>query len=192
VSLSWTGPTNPACFVYDIMRGGPGQPEPLPVIASTTGLTFTDTGISPNTTLRYRVQGRIVPTGNVWGQTNSVTATTQSACTLPPSLPSNLTVTGVTTSSVSLSWMGPTAPGCLTYDIERSSSSSGPWAVAGQSTGLTFTNSGLPSNSTFFYRVIGRVGSGVLGPTNVVSATTTGTTTTTPPPGVCSVTHSSM
>ena len=190
VSLSWTGPTNPACFVYDIMRGGPGQPEPLPVIASTTSLTFTDTGISPNTSLRYRVQGRIVPTGAVWGQTLSVIATTQSVCTLPPALPSNLTVTGVTTSSVSLSWIGPTAPGCLTYDIERASTSTGPWTVVGQSTGLTFTNTGLTQSTTYFYRVIGRVGSGVLGPTNVVSATTTGPTT--PPPGGCSVTHSIM
>jgi endoglucanase len=192
VSLSWTGAMNPACYVYDILRGGPGVPEPLPFLTSTTSLTFTDAGISPNTTLRYRVQGRIVPTGAVWGQTNSVLATTTSVCTLPPSLPSNLTVTGVTTSSVSLSWIGPTAPGCLTYDIERSSSASGPFTVVGQSTGLSFTNNGLTQSTTYFYRVVGRVGTGSLPPTNVVSATTTGPTTTTPPPGGCSVTHRVM
>jgi hypothetical protein len=159
----------------------------LPFLASTTSLTFTDTGISPNTTLRYRVQGRIVPTGAAWGQTNSVLATTQSVCTLPPSLPSNLTVTGVTTSSVSLSWMGPTAPGCLSYDIERAPSSTGPWTVVGQSTGLSFTNTGLAPSTTYFYRVVGRPGTGSMPPTNVVQATTAGTTT--PPPGGCTATH---
>jgi endoglucanase len=191
VSLSWAGPTNTACFSYDILRA-PGASGSFAVVGSTTGLTFTNTGLTPSTAYRYQVQGRIIPTNNPWGTTNVVAATTQSVCTLPPALPANLTVTGVTTSSVSLAWSGPTAPGCLTYDIERSSSATGPWAVVGQSTGLSFTNTGLTQSTTYFYRVVGRVGSGVLGPTNVVTATTSGPTTTSPPPGGCSVAHTVM
>jgi chitodextrinase len=83
---------------------------------------------------------------------------------------------------VSLAWTGPTAPGCLTYDIERAPSATGPFTVVGQSTGLSFTNTGLTPSTNYFYRVLGRVGSGTLGPTNVVSATTAPGCTLVPPP----------
>jgi endo-1,4-beta-xylanase len=76
VSLSWVGPTNPACFAYDILRAPATSDGTFTQVGATNGLSFTDTGLSPGTTYRYMVRGRIVPNGNPWGTTNVALATT--------------------------------------------------------------------------------------------------------------------
>ena len=76
VSLSWVGPTNPACFGYDILRAPTTSDATFSVVGTTTGLSFTNTGLPPGTTFRYVVRGRILPTGNPWGVTNVAIATT--------------------------------------------------------------------------------------------------------------------
>jgi endoglucanase len=186
VSLQWTPvvPSNGCTVVgFDVLRAPGATGGTFAVIAQTAVTnTYLDTTATASTTYRYQVRSRL-STGVVSGPSNTVQVTTTGpTCTLPPAQPSNLTVTGVTTSSVSLSWSGPTAPGCLVYEVERSSSTSGPFTVVGTSAGLSFTNTGLTANTVYAYRVVGRVGTGTLPPTNVVTATTAQGCTLVPPP----------
>jgi endoglucanase len=196
VSLQWTPviPSN-GCTVagFDVLRA-PGATGGTFAVIAQTGVTNTylDTTATASTTYRYQVRSRLT-NGVVSSPSNTVQVTTNGpTCTLPPALPGNLNVTGVTTTSVSLSWTGPAAPGCLVYEIERSSSTSGPFTVVGTTTGLSFTNTGLTPSTVYAYRVIGRVGTGTLGPTNVVTATTSPGCTLVPPPAPGNLTAQSV
>jgi len=66
-----------------------------------------------------------------------------------------LTVTPVSGSqiNVSIGYSGP--PGATSYAFEKSSSSNGPFSPVASGTSSTFSDTGLPSSTTYFYR--GRV-----------------------------------
>jgi endoglucanase len=91
----------------------------------------------------------------------------------PPSTPANLTVTGTTSSSVSLSWSAATDDvGVTGYQVLRGST------VVGSPTGLTFTDTGLAASTTYSYSVRALDASGKQSSASTaVSATTQAVTT---------------
>ncbi|MCK9860036.1 DUF4832 domain-containing protein [Paenibacillus sp. ATY16] len=91
-----------------------------------------------------------------------------SADTQAPSVPGNLTVSGTSSSSVSLSWSASTDNvGVTGYDVYRG----GVWA--GAATGTTFTDSGLSPSTSYVYTVKAKDGAGnVSGASGSVTATT--------------------
>jgi chitodextrinase len=187
VSLSWAGPTNPACFVYDILRAPGATGTTFTVVGTTGGLSFTDTGLSLNTTYRYLVQGRILPTNAVWGTTGPVAAATSQGCLLiPPPAPGNLTAANVTAVSVSLTWAVTAAPGCLlTYEILRApGASGGTFTPVGTTPGNGFTDTGLTPGTTYRYQGRTRDQAG-----NLSAPSNTVTVTTSPGTGGCSATY---
>ena len=73
-------------------------------IAYPTDNSFVDTGLSPSTSYFYYIKAYDAA-GNISAQSNTATAVTlDTVDTTPPTSPTNLAVTGVTASSVSLSW----------------------------------------------------------------------------------------
>jgi len=97
--------------------------------------------------------------------------------TQAPSVPTNLAVTGVTTSSVALSWNASTDNvGVTAYDVFQGATN------LGQVTGTTATITGLAEGTTFQFSVRAKDAAGnVSANSNTVSATTD----TTAPPGGC-------
>lgn len=74
ITLSWTASTdNVGVSGYDILRGGA-------VIGTSTTTTFTNSGLSPSTAYTYSVQARDAA-GNVSGQSNAITVTTNASTT---------------------------------------------------------------------------------------------------------------
>ncbi len=123
-----------------------------------------------------------------WGQrvfsgTNGVQATARCATVFtgcgpggtPPAAPSGLAVSGVTSSSVSLSWTG--SSGATQYQVQRASgacSSSSSFAQVGTSTTASFTNSGLSASTSYCYRVTASNTNGTSSPSSAVTGTTSG------------------
>jgi chitodextrinase len=119
---------------------------------------------------------------------NSFTYTTSGTSndTTPPSTPQNLTVTGTTSSSASLSWSPSTDNvGVAGYDILRApGTSGGTFTQVGASTSPSFTNTGLTANTTYRYQVRAR---DAANNPSAVSSTVTATTQPGPTSGSCSV-----
>ncbi|KOP69328.1 fibronectin [Bacillus sp. FJAT-18019] len=93
------------------------------------------------------------------------------ADTTAPTAPANLTVSGVTSSSVTLSWQASTDNvGVTGYDVYQGSS------LAASVTGLSATISGLSPSTTYSFKVVAKDAAGNLSPaSSTVNATTSGT-----------------
>jgi poly(3-hydroxybutyrate) depolymerase len=129
-----------------------------------SGTSYTDSGLTSGTSYTYTVQG--VTSGGAGGaQSAPVTGTTTGT---PPALPAptGLTVTGTTSSSVSLSWSAET--GAASYNVYRNGSKVNASAVTTNS----YTDSGLAASTAYNYAVTAVNSSGE----SAQSATVTGTT----------------
>lgn len=117
--------------------------DPALVTAHSVALS----GLAPNTTYNYRVRS-IDAAGNERIGTNGTFATAAVADTTPPSAPTGLTATAVSSTQINLSWTASTDNVAVTgYQIFRAGSQ------IGTSTTTTFNNTGLSPNTTYSYTV---------------------------------------
>ena len=68
----------------------------------------------------------------------------------PPPVPTGLTATAGN-GQVQLGWSA--SPGATSYNVKRSTTSSGPYATAGSASGTSFTNTGLTNGTLYFFVV---------------------------------------
>ncbi len=174
ISFSWSPSTdNVAVREYKIHRNNS-------YLASATGASYTDTSVAPNTAYQYTVAAYDT-NGNYsgWSAPLSVTTPPSTLATdySPPTAPSGLSVTSVTSSSVTLSWSPSTdAVGVVGYKIYRDGSFQ-------NSVSLTsYSDFGLFPGYTYRYNVAAYDAVGNISPWSVhLNVTTqlssTGTTT---------------
>jgi len=112
--------------------------------------------------------------------------------TTPPSVPQNLSVTGTTSTSVSLSW-SPSSDnvGVTGYEIYGRQGTSGNFHQVGSTAATNFTVTGLSPNTQYQFYVRARDAAGnVSGNSGTVDATTQGGGTGGPPGGTAGCTAS--
>jgi chitodextrinase len=162
VNLSWTASTdNVAVTGYKIYRGGTN-------IGTSTGTTYSDTGLTAATSYSYKVSA-IDAAGNESSQSATASATTQTPPdTTAPSTPSGLSANATSSSQINLSWTASTDNvGVTGYKIYRGGTN------IGTSTGTSYSNTGLTANTSYSYKVSAIDAAG-----NESSQSTTATATT--------------
>src|ERR1041385_1464182 len=171
INLSWTAYSdNVGVSGYRVYRNG--------VQIATTGATFfTNTGLSPSTTYTYTVAA-FDAAGNLSAQSSPASATTPAAAdTTPPSVPTGLAASAVSSSQINLSWTASSDNvGVSGYRVYRD-------GVQIATTGATFfTNTGLSPSTTYTYTVAAFDAAGNLSAqSSPASATTPAAADTTPP-----------
>ncbi|HLX23545.1 MAG TPA: fibronectin type III domain-containing protein [Usitatibacter sp.] len=101
INLSWNASTdNVGVTQYRVFSSGTQ-------IGSVAGTAASVGGLSANSTYHFAVQA-CDAAGNCSAQTAAVTAQTQAGDTTPPSVPTNLSATPISTSQVTLSWSAST------------------------------------------------------------------------------------
>src|SRR5205085_6791954 len=145
--------------------------------------TYSDSGLNPSTTYTYRISA--INSIGTSSPSSTASATTSSTAPQPPT---GLTTTTFSSSQINLSWTAPSNNGgsAITgYKIERSADGGTTWSaiVANTgSTGTTYSNTGLATNTTYTYRVSAINSVGTSSPSNTASATTSATATAPQPP----------
>jgi fibronectin type 3 domain-containing protein len=162
INLSWGASTGTVTSY--LVESCTGSPCTFAQIATTAGTTYNNTGLTAGTTYSYRVRASDAA-GNMSGYSNTASATT----TAPPSPPSNLVATTISSSQINLSWTASNGPvgsylverctgaGCTTFAQIASTSS----------TQTTYNNTGLVASTSYSYRVR----ADVTGYSNTASAT---------------------
>ncbi len=156
---------------FDIERAaGINQTTGFSVVGSVNQgvVTFTNTGLAPNTGYTYRVIAK-----NVTGTSTSNTVNVTTLNVPIPVAPSNLTATYTVSSpfAISLAWNDVT--GEDSYLIERKTGALGTFAQIGTTSAniVGYVDNNLTANTTYFYRVKAKNVSGDSPASNEASAT---------------------
>jgi uncharacterized delta-60 repeat protein len=139
--------------------------NPVIISLSTNISSYPDSSLAANTTYYYRVKTKSGISVSL--PSNTVSATTQSV-----SAPILNSLTGMTTSQITLNWTGVT--GNTGYKIERSLDNAA-WeqATITATNAVSYNNSGLASGTLYYYRVSAKNSQGSYSaPSNVLSAVT--------------------
>jgi fibronectin type 3 domain-containing protein len=113
---------------------------------TTTSTSFTNSSLTTNTTYFYKVRAyRTVGTTKVYSGYSSVVSAKPI-----PSVPTNFKVTRVSSTSLKLTWSA--VSGASGYEIYRSTSSSGTYSLLKSTTSLYYTNTGLTTGKTYYYK----------------------------------------
>ncbi len=175
-TLTWTAPaTGGPVTGYRLWRGtGEADLAVLGDDLAAGALAHVDTGLTAETTYRYRLQA--LSAAGAGPRTAAVAVTTAAA--LPaPGMPADLTAAPGPDSQMVLAWTAPTAGGPVTgYRIERAAAADPlVWTEATADTGsaaTTWNDGGLPADTVHHYRVTARNAGGLGAP----SATAQGRT----------------
>lgn len=159
INLVWGGAVSDlGAITYALYRSTLSGffPTPATLVASElTGLTYSDTGLTDNTTYYYYVIGTDVNGGQILS--NEANATTPASGSGAPG-PFTLTATTISQTEIDLSWTTPAGSG-ITYNVYGSTN---PSFTPGSSSLLTpspisvttFNNTGLLHGTYYYYYVI--------------------------------------
>ncbi len=143
ISLSWSAATdNVGVTGYDLYRGSS-------IITTTTGTSFTDTGLSVNTGYSYRIRAHDA-SGNNSTQSNAINPSTIPDV-IAPSVPAILASVNQTTTTIDLTWNASTDDASPSSNITYSLYRNGVFVV--NQTGPSFNDSLLHYNTTYHYTV---------------------------------------
>jgi len=143
ITVSWGAVSNATGYLIYRSDSSSGT---YTQVGNSTGTSYTNTGLSPGTTYYYKVAvSNSVVTGL---QSSSVSATTKLDA---PTAPTGVTATAASSSSITVSWGA--VLNATGYRIYRSDSSSGTYTQVGNSTGTSYTNTGLSPNTYYYYKV---------------------------------------
>jgi chitodextrinase len=175
INLNWAASTDNVGVTGYLVQRSPGAGSTNFIqIATPTGTNYSDTSLTAATTYNYRVQA-VDAAGNLSGYSGVASVTTLVSDTTPPTAPTNLVASAVSSSQINLSWTVSTDNvGVTGYLVQRSlGAGSTNFAQVGTSSGTTFSNTGLSSRTRYNYRVQATDAAGNLsGYSSVASATT--------------------
>ncbi len=156
LNLAWTASTdNVGVTGYKVERCSGSGCANFAQIATPTGTTFNDTGLTASTSYSYRVRANDAA-GNNSSYSNTSSATTPAGVdTTPPTAPTNLAATAASSSQINLAWTASTDNvGVTGYKVERCSGSGcANFAQIATPTGATFNDTGLTASTSYSYRV---------------------------------------
>lgn len=163
VKVTWTAPTSGVTPTnYLVTRTGGGETKTF----NSSGTPFIDTSVSANTTYTYTVTAQRGTLSATPAASNSVTTPAAESETVVVNQVENLKALSATSSFVTLTWDAPSSGTTPTgYVIYRNG------AKIGETTDLTYTDSGVSGSVEYTYRVVA-----VAGTTQSAAAQVTTTT----------------
>jgi chitodextrinase len=183
VTLAWTASTdNVGVTGYRVERCQGAGCTNFAQVGTPTATSYSDTGLSPSTTYRYRVRA-VDAAGNLSAYSSIATVTTPAVPdTSPPSAPTGLSATAAGSGQVNLAWTASTDDvGVTGYRVERCQGTGCTnFAQVASPTATSYSDTGLSPSTTYRYRVRAADAAGNLSAYSAVAEATTGAAPPTP------------
>ncbi|MBU1950779.1 MAG: fibronectin type III domain-containing protein, partial [Candidatus Eisenbacteria bacterium] len=168
IDLTWTDNSgNETGFQIERATAGAGPYTAIDTTAADVE-AYSNTGLTAATTYWYQVSAL-----NALGKSASVDPISVTTAVGPPSKPTGLTATAISSERIDLEWTD-TSDNETHFEIERSDAEDGTYVqidTVGED-GDVFSDRGLDPSTTYWYRVSSSNASGDSTPTTPVSATT--------------------
>ena len=169
INLIWKDNSNNETG-FDIERSGDGTTFSALASVDANITTYQSTGLVSNTKYYYRVRSKNSASSSGWS--NVTDAITQLPPVTTPSAPASLSASSGSSSQINLSWSD-NSNNETGFDIERSGDGSNFSALASVDANITtYQNTGLVSNTKYYYRVRAKNSAGNSGWSNTADATT--------------------
>lgn len=165
INLSWTDNANNVSG-YIVQRSPDNVTFTQIATVGANATSYADIGLTAGTTYYYRVCA--YNSGGNSAFSNTANATTQTA---PPTAPTGLTATAISSSQINLSWTDSTNDETGFY-IERSPDNVTFTQIASLGATTSYADSGLSASTAYYYRVRAYNAGGSSGYSNVANATT--------------------
>lgn len=132
---------------------------------------------SDNSDIHLGIHGDPYYIQSEWSNSNNGCTLSEQSLPAPPSAPpTGIAASAISKSSIRLTWASST--GAASYNVFRSTSPTGsPYVLAGSPSTLSFTDTGLSSNTAYYYNLT----ASNTGGTSSISHTSISATTTLPP-----------
>jgi glucose/arabinose dehydrogenase/fibronectin type 3 domain-containing protein len=184
IDLGWTASSDDVGVTgYRVERCQGAGCTNFAQVAAPTATGYSDTGLAASTTYRYQVRA-VDAAGNLGPYSAVATVTTPAAAdTTPPSAPTALSATALSTSRIDLGWTASSDNVSVAgYRVERCQGTSCTnFAQVGTPTAATYSNTGLLANTNYRFRVRAIDAAGNLSPYSaIVSGRTLAPDTTRP------------
>jgi glucose/arabinose dehydrogenase/chitodextrinase len=171
IDLTWTASTdNVGVAGYRVERCQGTGCTNFAQMGTPSATGYSDTGLAPSTTYRYQVRA-VDASGNLSGYSAVATASTPAQSdTTPPSAPTGLSATAVSSSRIDLRWTASTDNvGVAGYRVERCQGTSCTnFAQVGTPTATTYSSTGLQANTSYRFRVRAVDAAGNLSPYSAI------------------------
>jgi fibronectin type 3 domain-containing protein len=144
IKTSWTAVSGASG--YEVYRATSSTGTYSLVGKTTMATSFTNTGLSTNKVYYYKIKAyRLVGTTKVYsGYTTVVSAKPI------PSVPTNFKAARYSSTSIKTTWSAVT--GASGYEMYRATSSTGTYSLIKNTTSLYYTNTGLTTGRTYYYK----------------------------------------
>jgi uncharacterized repeat protein (TIGR01451 family) len=176
VDLLWTASTdNVGVTGYGLERCQGAGCTSFAEVATPSGTTYSDIGLTGSTSYSYRVRARDAANNQSSYSNTAITVTQAAADTTPPTAPGALTASAVSSSEIDLSWGPATDDVAVTgYRVERCQGTGcTSFTQVATPSGTTFSDTGRAAATSYSYRVRAADAAGNLGAfSNTASATT--------------------
>ncbi len=179
IGLSWSTVAPPAnCTISSYKLYGSTTSGFTPgtgnLLTTTTGTTYSNTGLTASTTYYYVVEA-VDADGASTASTQASAKTAAASCNAVPSAPTGLTATASSSTAIGLSWSAVTPPANCTissYTVYGGTTANPTTVIASGVTGTTYSNTGLTASTTYYYLVKAVDGDGTSAASTQATATT--------------------
>lgn len=161
INTSWDGAAG--AELYKVYRSTTVS-GPYELVGLTAATSYTDAGLTPNTTYYYRVSATA---GTTEGALSNIASATTDA-DVP--MPTNVIATPVSQTQINTTWNP--VPNAMAYAVYRSTTPDGTYQYVGTASGPAYSDTGLTPGTTYYYRVAAIVGGAEGTPSAYAAATT--------------------
>jgi hypothetical protein len=168
-------------YVIERLDSGPGSPWTKVFTAGINSRAWSNTGLLTGASYSYRVRAFSLVGGQPVYSAYSPVAVGTTQSSLYPDPPTNLSISDVSATQVSLKWKDDTK-NAIGYKVFRAPSVLGPWTYIGGSSKTSYVDSSAAPGTFYAYAVKVTNSVGDSSPSGIVSATTTKLALPPPPP----------